>query len=130
MAREGGEIRASIARHPSHRKRMAVRDDDSGARRHTKSAPAGEIKRRDICGSADFYRTCTHQIRVHFQFLGYPVVGDETYGARQNKKLAEMDGYKAPRVMLYARKSFQSTHPRTKKKMDFSRRCRRIFALL
>ena len=30
LARESGEIHAAIARHPSHRKRMAVRDDSSG----------------------------------------------------------------------------------------------------
>ena len=35
LARESGEIRAAIARHPSHRKRMAVRDDDSGRAAHT-----------------------------------------------------------------------------------------------
>src|ERR1700690_565585 len=35
LARESGEIRAAIARHPSHRKRMAARDDDSGRAAHT-----------------------------------------------------------------------------------------------
>src|SRR5208283_720576 len=34
-ARDSGEIRAAIARHPSHRKRMAVRDDASGRAAHT-----------------------------------------------------------------------------------------------
>ncbi|MCJ7766475.1 MAG: RNA pseudouridine synthase, partial [Thiovulaceae bacterium] len=35
----------------------------------------------------------THQIRVHLRSIGFPVVGDELYGARRNK-----------RVMLHARK--------------------------
>ena len=60
----------------------------------------------------------THQIRVHFQFLGHPLVGDETYGARQNKKLTELTGYEAPRVMLHARE-LSFVHPRTEKAMSF-----------
>ena len=60
----------------------------------------------------------THQIRVHFQFLGHPLVGDETYGARQNKKLAELTGYEPPRVMLHARE-LSFVHPRTGKEMSF-----------
>ena len=35
LTRNSGEIRAAIARHPSHRKRMAVRDDDAGRAAHT-----------------------------------------------------------------------------------------------
>jgi len=60
----------------------------------------------------------THQIRVHFQFLGHPVVGDKTYGARQNTKLAEEMGFEAPRVMLHSHE-LSFTHPRTEKKMKF-----------
>src|SRR6266498_3195980 len=35
LPREEGNIRAAIARHPSHRKRMAVRDDSDGRPAHT-----------------------------------------------------------------------------------------------
>jgi 23S rRNA pseudouridine1911/1915/1917 synthase len=55
---------------------------------------------------------------VHFQFLGHPLVGDETYGAKQNKKLAELTGYQAPRVMLHSRE-LSFIHPRTEKEMTF-----------
>ena len=116
-ARESGEIRAAIARHPSHRKRMAVRDDDSGRAAHTKwrvlerLAGATFVEARILTGR-------THQIRVHFQFLGYPVAGDETYGARQNRKLAEARGCEAPRVMLHSRE-LAFTHPRTEKLVRF-----------
>jgi 23S rRNA pseudouridine1911/1915/1917 synthase len=114
-ARESGEIRAAIARHPSHRKRMAVRDDDSGRAAHTKWRALENLK------GATFVETRiltgrTHQIRVHFQFLGYPVAGDATYGARQNKRLVELTGYEAPRVMLHSRE-LAFVHPRTGKKM-------------
>jgi 23S rRNA pseudouridine1911/1915/1917 synthase len=60
----------------------------------------------------------THQIRVHFLHLGFPLVGDSTYGKRQNNHLVEKIGYRAPRQMLHAQKLvFQ--HPRTKQKQMF-----------
>ena len=58
----------------------------------------------------------THQIRVHCQFLGHPLAGDTTYGARQNQRLTELTGVAAPRVMLHShRLSF--VHPRTGRKL-------------
>jgi 23S rRNA pseudouridine1911/1915/1917 synthase len=117
ITRASGEIRAAIARHPSHRKRMAVREDDSGRAAHTKwrvlegLSGATFVETRILTGR-------THQIRVHFQFLGHPVVGDKTYGAHQNKRLADKSGFEAPRVMLHARQ-LAFAHPRTEKRMNF-----------
>jgi len=52
----------------------------------------------------------THQIRVHLQHLGNPILGDTIYGGRRAGKL--------PRQMLHAWKlSFD--HPRGKRRMDF-----------
>jgi 23S rRNA pseudouridine1911/1915/1917 synthase len=60
----------------------------------------------------------THQIRVHFKHIGYPLLGDATYGKRQNKILTEIRGYSAPRQMLHAyRLGF--LHPRTRKRISF-----------
>ena len=117
MMRDGGEIRAAIARHPSHRKRMTVRDDDSGRAAHTEWRVLKKLSGATFV-EAHIFTGRTHQIRVHFQFLGHPLAGDKTYGARQNSRLAEATGYDAPRVMLHALKlSFQ--HPRTEKNMHF-----------
>lgn len=116
-ARDGGEIRAAIARHPSHRKRMAVRDDDSGREAHTQWRVLEKLTGATFV-EARIHTGRTHQIRVHFQFLGYPVAGDQTYGDRQNKRLVEATGYEAPRVMLHAR-TLSFTHPRNGKKMNF-----------
>lgn len=117
IVRDGGEIRAAIARHPSHRKRMAVRDDDSGRAAHTQWRVLERLNGGTFV-EARIFTGRTHQIRVHFQFLGHPLVGDKTYGARQNARLAESSGYESPRVMLHAlRLSF--VHPGTEKKMDF-----------
>jgi 23S rRNA pseudouridine1911/1915/1917 synthase len=56
----------------------------------------------------------THQVRVHFQHIGHPLVGDRTYGQRQNRRLAELTQLKASRQMLHARE-LTLTHPRTAK---------------
>jgi 23S rRNA pseudouridine1911/1915/1917 synthase len=117
LARESGEIHAAIARHPSHRKRMAVRDDDSGRAARTSWRVLERLHAATFV-EAQIHTGRTHQIRVHFQFLGYPLVGDETYGTRQNKRLTELTGYEAPRVMLHARE-LSFVHPRTRKQVNF-----------
>ncbi|HLX96233.1 MAG TPA: RluA family pseudouridine synthase [Verrucomicrobiae bacterium] len=117
LARESGEIHAAIARHPSHRKRMAVRDDHSGRAAHTGWHVLKRLNAATLV-EAQLHTGRTHQIRVHFEFLGHPLVGDATYGARQNWKLTELTGYEPPRVMLHARQ-LSFVHPRTKKPMSF-----------
>jgi 23S rRNA pseudouridine1911/1915/1917 synthase len=107
-----GEIRAAIARHPSHRKRMAV-TGNAGREAWT----TYRVKERLNCATlaeADLHTGRTHQIRVHFQFLGHPLVGDPTYGARQNRRLEELTGYRASRVMLHSQ-HLALTHPRTER---------------
>ncbi len=117
LARESGEIRAAIARHPSHRKRMAARDDDSGRAAHTSYRVLERLNSATLV-EAQLHTGRTHQIRVHFQFLGHPLVGDEIYGARQNVRLKELTNYAAPRVMLHARE-LSFVHPRTDEEMTF-----------
>ncbi|HXS68268.1 MAG TPA: RluA family pseudouridine synthase [Candidatus Polarisedimenticolia bacterium] len=116
MPRDKGEIRAAIARHPSHRKRMAV-SDDTGREART-SYQVLERLRGSTFVEVALHTGRTHQIRVHFQFLGFPLVGDVTYGQRQNRRLEELVGFAAPRVMLHAfRLAF--IHPRTGKRVYF-----------
>ena len=117
MERDQGEIRAAIARHPSHRKRMAVDHELGRAARTTYRVV--ERLRGATLAEVTLHTGRTHQIRVHFQFLGFPLVGDATYGHRQNQRLAELTNYTAPRQMLHAgRLSF--THPRSGKRMSFT----------
>lgn len=54
----------------------------------------------------------THQIRVHMNYIGHPVIGDPIYG-KGNKKMYD-DGQ-----LLFAYK-IHFIHPRTKKEMEFS----------
>ena len=75
----GGHVDAPVARHPVHRKRMAVRENGREAvthyrlihryRAHTHLQVSLETGR-------------THQIRVHMAHIRHPVVGDPVYGGR------------------------------------------------
>jgi 23S rRNA pseudouridine1911/1915/1917 synthase len=116
LERDSGEIHAAIARHPSHRKRMAVRDD-TGRESRTGYRVLERLRAATLVEAA-LHTGRTHQIRVHFQFLGYPVAGDATYGQRQNRRLEELVGFAMPRLMLHA---FQLAfiHPRSGKRLKF-----------
>lgn len=118
VLRDTGNIHAAIARHPTHRKRMAVHDDGDGRPAHTGYRVIERLNHATLV-EAELHTGRTHQIRVHFQHLGYPVAGDDTYGQRQTKKLAELTRYEAPRVLLHAHK-LAFTHPRTGKKVKFT----------
>ncbi|HEY1173099.1 MAG TPA: RluA family pseudouridine synthase [Verrucomicrobiae bacterium] len=113
IPRDGGEIRAAIARHPTHRKRMAALDDGDGRESWTSYRVLERMKAATLVENT-LHTGRTHQIRVHMQYLGHPVIGDELYGKRQNAKLKELTGYAAPRQMLHASK-LEFTHPKTKK---------------
>ena len=117
LAREKGDIRAAIARHVSHRKRMAV-DDDRGREAHTSYCVLERLNCATLA-EALLHTGRTHQIRVHFQHIGHPLVGDDTYGQRQNRRLTELTRYTAPRQMLHAHE-LGFTHPRTGKLLKFS----------
>ena len=118
VPRDAGEIHAAIARHPTHRKRMAVQDDSDGRAAHTSYRVLEKLK----CATyveVQIHTGRTHQVRVHFQHLGHPVVGDDTYGSTKNKRLKELANYAAPRVVLHA-KELSFVHPRTQKPLKFS----------
>src|SRR5213592_3806603 len=113
---EQGEVRAAIARHPTHRKRMAV-TDGSGRDAWTSFHVLERLREATVV-EALLHTGRTHQVRVHFKHLGFPLVGDATYGNRQNQRLTELTDYAAPRQMLHANKlAFQD--PRTGKRMSF-----------
>lgn len=116
LKKDSGEIRASIARHPGHRKRMTVtheagRDARTSYRVRERFAGAAFIE-------VALHTGRTHQIRVHFQHLGHPIFGDELYGKRQTNKLAESAGFSPPRVMLHSW-TLAFTHPAKRKLLRF-----------
>ncbi len=115
LPRESGKIIAPIARHPSQRKRMAVVE---GGRESKTSYQVLEKLNQATLVEVYLHTGRTHQIRVHLQHLGFPVVGDSVYGKRQNLRLTELTGVKAARQMLHAWK-LSLLHPRTQKPKVF-----------
>ena len=110
MTAAHGEIRAAIARHATHRQRMAVtptggRDAWTTFRVLAKGGGVTLVE-------AALHTGRTHQIRVHFQHLGYPLAGDAVYGLAQNRQLLRTTGFRAPRQMLHARR-LAFDHPRS-----------------
>ena len=76
----GGTIDAPIARHRTQRTRMAVNDTGRPAITHFR------VKSRlafHTHVTLQLQTGRTHQIRVHLTHIGYPIVGDQTYGGRQ-----------------------------------------------
>jgi len=73
----GGTIEAPIGRHPFKRTHMAVKENGKSATTHyriIKHFPA-HTHLKVILETGR-----THQIRVHLAHIGYPIVGDPTYG--------------------------------------------------
>jgi 23S rRNA pseudouridine1911/1915/1917 synthase len=110
-----GDIRAGIARHPTHRKRMAV---VGGGREAWTSYRLLERLPATTLVEVFLHTGRTHQIRVHFQHLGFPLLGDPTYGQRPTARVTALTGYMPPRVMLHAWK-LSFTHPRSGEQMKF-----------
>lgn len=75
----GGHVDAPLGRHPVDRRRQVVRDDGRRAlthyrvNRHLAGATLLDLK---------LETGRTHQIRVHMQHVGFPLVGDPMYGRR------------------------------------------------
>jgi 23S rRNA pseudouridine1911/1915/1917 synthase len=115
MTNDTGSIRAPIGRHPSKRKIMTVLDTGRDSwtafrvRERLRGATHVEI---------DLHTGRTHQIRVHFQYIGHPVVGDLVYGAKPNARLSEFTGCVAPRQLLHAH-TLAFTHPATGAQLEF-----------
>lgn len=110
-----GDIRAAIARHPNHRKRMAV---TTGGRDAWTTYRVRERFAAATWMEADLHTGRTHQLRVHFHHLGHPIVGDGTYGLRANAEFRKATGYTPPRQMLHAWR-IRLKHPRTAELMEF-----------
>jgi 23S rRNA pseudouridine1911/1915/1917 synthase len=113
---EAGSIDLPVARDLHRRARMTAR------------RPEGRAARTDwrvrlrLDGftliEADLHTGRTHQIRVHFSALGYPVVGDTLYGAPRQERIGREQLAPLGRNFLHAaRISF--AHPRTGERIEF-----------
>lgn len=106
---EEGRLEQSLARDPKNRQKMAVSREDSA---HTAQTLYRVLKRFRYTTLLEIKLITgrTHQIRVHMQHLGHPVVGDPLYG-----NVAAGASPKG-RLALHASK-IEFLHPKTGKLM-------------
>jgi 23S rRNA pseudouridine1911/1915/1917 synthase len=88
----GGHIDAAVGRHPTQRTRMAVVERGRPAVTHyallEPFAPHATLLRCRLETGR------THQIRVHMQSLGHPLVGDPVYGRSRRSALDLLNTFK------------------------------------
>ena len=103
-----GRIEAAIARHPRERTKMAVSKSmlAKPAVTHYQKIANGTIDGKPVALLRCKLETGrTHQIRVHLQSIGYPLVGDNVYGKQHLVHIF-------PRQALHAER-LQLIHPET-----------------
>ncbi|MDZ4724599.1 MAG: RluA family pseudouridine synthase [Leptospira sp.] len=100
-----GTIRMPIGRHPVERIKMCVREDGRDAITHYKTEQIVQTQtgRKFSFLSVQIETGRTHQIRVHLQKIGCPVVGDSLY-SRSAKEYAQYG-------MLLLAKEMSFPHP-------------------
>lgn len=108
LKNDSGKVDTFISRSSVDRKMMAV--SETGKRAITNYFVKKRYK--DNCLVEFVLETGrTHQIRVHSKHLGHPIVGDKTYGIKNQK--FNLNGQ-----LLHAYK-LELTHPTTGKRMTF-----------
>ena len=108
LRKSAGTVEEKIGRHPVDRQRMSTA---------SRRGRAAKTEYRVLSSSNEMslvecklHSGRTHQVRVHLQHLGHPVLGDKVYGKKNAKAF--------PRQMLHAWKlGFQ--HPRTSEWKNF-----------
>ena len=115
-----GKIEAPIGRHPKNRQKQAIIDSGREAISHYKVIESfGSYSHLEV--SLETGRT--HQIRVHMNHLGFPLIGDPLYGRRRrfakntHQKLREIiESF--PRQALHAAQ-LSFIDPATTKEVSF-----------
>lgn len=113
---ESGTIEAPIGRDPVYRKKMAVVDERRG-KMAVSHYRVSEYFERYTLVKVQLVTGRTHQIRVHFASIGFPLCGDELYGKPKENRVLR-DEYGLERQFLHAG-YLSFTHPITKKKVEF-----------
>ena len=102
-----GVVDASIGRHPKHRDKKSVQDNDKAKDAVTFYEV---LKRKDKVTLIALFPQSgrTHQLRVHMSHIHHSILGDEKYGKKST----------FPRLALHAQ-SIGFTHPKTKQLIEF-----------
>ncbi len=107
-----GTINKPIGRHPVKRHMMAV----TAKGRFAKTDWELIEKFNNIISllRIQLHTGRTHQIRVHLSNMGYPILGDTTYGYKNSN----IDKFRASRVMLHSQR-LNFKHPITGENLEF-----------
>lgn len=103
-----GTIDLPLGRHPTDRKKMAVRTE-SGREAITHFTVLERLKGHTFV-ACELETGRTHQIRVHLSHIGYPIVGDPFYGKKETHGMTGQ--------ALHARK-LTFVHPSSGKTVSF-----------
>ncbi len=106
LSDDRGVIDAPIGRSLREPTMMAVRADGRAARTHYEVVERLDAPHAATLVELRLETGRTHQIRVHLAAIGHPVVNDQRYGHRRERRLAE------GRFFLHSR-SLSLRHPRT-----------------
>lgn len=121
-----GRIEGNIGRHPRQRKKMAVLGEGRGKpaatnykvlKRFGDSDGACLIECRLETGR-------THQIRVHLEHIGHPLIGDPVYGRRTSAREKALPPGTADAVRAFSRQALHARligfeHPTHGKRLKF-----------
>ncbi|MEK7112422.1 MAG: RluA family pseudouridine synthase [Patescibacteria group bacterium] len=113
---KGGEVEVPVGRLPWRKDRFGVLP--GGRASKTSYGAVGYYQKENETFSLVEARPKTgrtHQIRIHFKYLGHPVVSDEFYAGR---KTARKDRTWCPRLFLHA-SQIKFIHPVSHKSMEF-----------
>lgn len=119
---DGGVIDAAVGRHPVDRKKMSVY-----SKRGKEALTRWKVLER--YGFLSFLEIRietgrTHQIRVHLNSIGHPILGDNTYGNSAKRVQAVQDTKVRSRIKSLKRHALHAgrlafAHPRTHEKLEF-----------
>jgi 23S rRNA pseudouridine1911/1915/1917 synthase len=124
-----GFIDVPIGRHQQSRVKMSVRSHTMGREALTRYHRLESFGGMASLVECKLHTGRTHQIRVHMQHAGYPLLGDQLYGlpAQEQRSLLNRNGYNDeardfvlnfPRQALHAAE-IVFVHPRTGEEMGF-----------
>ena len=114
IPRDEGVIKTKFGRHPMNRKKMTVLDeydDDLAGKEAVSHYRVIERFKNYSLVDVTLKTGRTHQIRVHMQHLGFPIVGEPTYGKRKDE--FEVKGQLLHSAVL------GFNHPRSGKYLEF-----------
>lgn len=116
LSAKKGIIDAPIGRHPVSRLKMAV--TSTGSKEAVTRFEVLEYLNNATYAACDLETGRTHQIRVHMQYIGHPIIGDALY-ASKNPYGLKGQALHAERISF--------VHPATGERMEFSREAPKYF---